>query len=77
MNAELVELVRLYEAMHTCKGADAERTKATTDLEIAVKRSSATTNLPEKLILRHVKECYFQKLRAEDQRGDKRPLVKD
>ena len=77
MNESGSELVLLYEAMHTCVGSEADRTAATRRLEEATRKFAKDKRLDDRLVMRHVKECYFQKIRAEDQRGDKRPLIKD
>jgi hypothetical protein len=77
MNADCKELVRLYEVMHTCAGSEAERTSATSIFEDAAKASAKKTGIEVKLIIRHIKDCYFKQIRSEDQRTDRRPLITD
>jgi hypothetical protein len=77
MNADCKELVRLYEVMHTCAGSEAERTAATLSFENAARSSAEKTGINMKLVIRHIKDCYFKQIRGEDQRTDRRPLITD
>ena len=68
MNPELAELIKLYEAMHACIGSELDRTEATRALENAVQRAAAAKNINFKLLMRHVKELYHERARAEERR---------
>ena len=69
MNPELVELVDLYESMHTCSGSERDRTEATQKLEAKVREIASTKNLAESVLMRHVKELFFKRARAADKRA--------
>ena len=77
MNQECKELVRLYEVMHTCSGSESDRTEATIAFEASANKSACGHGLDVRVVISHIKECYFKQLRAEDQHTDKRPLIKD
>ena len=68
MNPELTELIRLYEAMHTCMGDEPARTNATKALEAAVLQSAVSHRLSFSEVMRFVKEHYHERARAEERR---------
>lgn len=68
MNADLAELVGLYEAMHACIGSEQDRTDATRALEAAVQQCAAAKKLSFEVVMRYVKERYHERARAEEKR---------
>lgn len=68
MNAELLELIRLFEAMHACFGNETERTTATNTYAQAVSASASKNQLTFSDVNRYVKEKYHERARADERR---------